>query len=290
MKCNFIGIGVQKAASTWIYRVLEDHPEVVVSQPKELDFFSYNYEKGVEWYESFFKKTTENTLKLGEISPSYFNDVNAVIRAKEYNPDFKIVVILRDPVERAYSNHLHLIRIGQYKGKDNTFETGLNAHPEYLEQSRYYQHLSCWFEHFPPKNILVLIQEDISNNPKKIAERLYQFLDINPGHKSVYLERKQNVSYIEKYKGVDACLKKVGTFLRRVGLASLVHKIKNSDCVVKLRDKNRVLLNTVTPKMKKSTEEKLMCELSDEVFKLKNLLNVESFPWKTWQYIKEQDK
>ncbi len=288
MKCNFIGIGVQKGASTWVYRVLDDHPEALVSQPKELDFFSMHYEKGSDWYESHFQKQDKSSIAIGEISPSYFNSREAIVRAKKYNPNLKIVVTLRDPIKRAYSNHLHLIRIKRYSGKDNSFETGMKINPIYLERSKYYTHLKEWFKVFPREQILVLIQEDILQNPMESTQKLYDFLGINCLYNPLSLRRKANVSYSEKYKGFDWLFKKIGRGLRGVGLATVVSKVKSLQVIIKIREKNQVHLNTIVPKMNSDTENFLMNELSEEVLQLAELLQVESFPWKTWEYAKQK--
>ena len=105
MKPNFIGIGAQKCASTWVYKVLQDHPQAYVSEPKELNFFSYYYNHGFQWYERFFENTRDR-IAVGEISPSYFNASAAPYRVCQYNSNMRVIVTLRDPVERAYSHHL----------------------------------------------------------------------------------------------------------------------------------------------------------------------------------------
>src|SRR5687767_9096163 len=137
---TFIGLGGQKCASTWLHVVFRDHADAYVSTPKELDFFSSFYDRGFQWYEAHFA-AAEGRRAIGEISPSYLPDHDAPARAHAYNANLRIIVALRDPVERAYSNHLHDIRLGHYSGRDLSFETGLANNPMYLEQSRYALHL-----------------------------------------------------------------------------------------------------------------------------------------------------
>ena len=67
MKPNFIGIGAQKCATTWVYRVLEDHPAALLSDPKELHFFSSNFDRGYQWYERHFPETS-SAKAVGECS------------------------------------------------------------------------------------------------------------------------------------------------------------------------------------------------------------------------------
>ena len=111
-KVDFVGIGAQKCATSWIYNALKEHPDVYVSDPKELDFFSCHYNLGFFWYDQHFRDAG-NAGVAGEISPSYLCDLSAPERAFEYNSRLKVIVVLREPVERAYSNHLHEVRSGR---------------------------------------------------------------------------------------------------------------------------------------------------------------------------------
>ena len=120
-KINFLVIGAQKCASTWIYDILRDHRQVLLSERKELDFFSYHYERGFQWYERQFGPPN-GWLAVGEISPSYFHEPAVPARLGEYLPEAKIIVSLRDPVERALSHHRHAVRVGDVVGDDLSFE------------------------------------------------------------------------------------------------------------------------------------------------------------------------
>lgn len=290
MKGNFIGIGVQKSASTWVYRVLEDHPEVVVSVPKELDYFSYNYAKGSDWYQKHFKGLGVDAQAkiVGEVSPSYFEDPDAPKRAFEYNPGFKVVLTLRDPVERAFSNHLHQIRITDSVNLHNdlSFETWVKDNPEYIERSMYIQHLSKWMSFFPESQILILLQEDIKENPAREAQKVYEFLGIDTSHESLFLNRKANVSYSEKVRGIDAGLKFLARIARKFGLDSFIDKVKKTDFIHKLREKNRGHLSDIVPPMKDETKDNLYSGFSTGLLDIAKLMRRNKLPWKTWEYAK----
>lgn len=303
MKCDFIGIGVQKGASTWVFDVLQDHPEVSMSFPKELDFFSLdeNFQKGEDWYHSFFdQQGSGDQKKLGEISPSYFHSEDAPKRVHKYNPKMKIIVTLRDPVERAYSNHLHVIRrdISNYGDvKDKTFESALQkftemsgGNPQYLNQSRYYTHLKKWYDLFSKENIIVLIKEDIEKDPSKEASRLYDFLEIDGRHESMSLNKRSNVSYAVKYQFFENMLRGASQMAINLGLRKFVRAVKASPLVQKLREKNATHLSDEIPKMKEETKIMLMDEFSEEVINLSKLLELDSLPWKTWEHASKNKK
>ncbi|MEO1188983.1 MAG: sulfotransferase, partial [Pseudomonadota bacterium] len=100
-----IGIGAQKCASSWLHAIAGSHPGIGTSDPKEVDFFSYYFDRGYRWYERHFE-AAPGTRVCFENSPSYFHDPRAPGRVSAYNSGMKIIVLLRDPIKRAFSNHL----------------------------------------------------------------------------------------------------------------------------------------------------------------------------------------
>ena len=193
MKPSFIGIGAQKCASTWLHRIIATHPAVQVPQVKEADFFSYRFDHGYQWYEGLFGACDANT-RAGEISPSYFHDPTAPGRVRRYNPDIKILLTLRDPVQRAMSNHRHEVRLCHLVGEDLSFETGLANNPMYIEQGLYAKHLRNWLDYFPKQQIFVALMEDIEADPDKVARDVFRFLDIDDTHRPELLTQRFNQS------------------------------------------------------------------------------------------------
>ena len=281
-KPNFLGIGAQKCATTWVHRVLLDHPQAAVSDLKELNFFSAAYDHGAQWYESHFEG--KQGAAIGEISPSYFHDVAAPARAKAYNPDFKIVLTVRDPLARAYSNHLHEIRIGHYRGPDFGFEAGLANNPMYLEQSLYSKHFRNWLEHFDRHRILVLIQEEIENDPLVQARKLYEFLGLDSSHQSIFLFRRINQSYEEKLKGMNKVFRAFGRAGRRLGAGILVNSLRRHPAINAVREANRRHLNEVVPPMSETARTDLLRVLRADAQAFATLIKRADLPWPTLQH------
>ena len=281
MKPTYLGIGAQKCASTWLHYILQDHPQVTTSKPKELNFFSCHYDKGIYWYENHFA-ANPGKRAVGEISPSYFYDLSAPLRAYKYNPDFRIIVTLRDPVERMYSNHLHEIRLGHFQSTDLSFEAGLANNPMYLEQSRYATHISRWLNLFPREKMLVLLQEEIHLHPAEQARRVYGFLGIDQTHHSEFLDRRANESRQPRNSSIDQLFKGIGTLGRRIGMDTVIDAVKRSRPVSALRNANMVQLRQFVPPLDPGTRSRLEAELADEVIELATLLGRTSLPWPTW--------
>lgn len=285
MRINFIGIGAQKCASTWIHRVLSDHPDVIIYPGKEIDFFSVYYDRGYQWYERQLNDLGE-AKAVGEVSTSYFADSDSPGRVFNYNPDMRIILSLRDPIERAYSNHLHEVRLQHITGENLTFEAGLENNPMYLLQSRYSIHLARWLNIFARSQILVLFQEEIRDDPVRQSRRLFQFLGISENHHSEFLQKKVNVSQRSKYPRVNKFLQRAGRAGRALGANRLVECIKKNNWVHQFRQNNEVDLRQIIPSIHPSTKKRLQEILADDVSELSRQLGGENLPWPIWESIK----
>jgi len=279
---TFLGLGAQKCASSWIHQVLQSHPDVFVSDPKELDFFTNIYNRGYTWYEQHFDEAGQ-AKAIGEVSPSYFCDQQAPERVYRYDPDIKLVLSLRDPIKRAFSNHLHEIRKGFYQGTDLTFETALPTNPMYLEQSRYGKHLASWLKIFPREQILILIHEDIAANPMPEVRRLYAFLGVDPDFHSEHLHKRSHETVGAKMPAVFKAWRAVGDFGRRHGMGELVTATKNLPPVRAAMAANRRDLKTEIPMIRPDTEERLRQELAPDIEQLSRLVGRSDWPWPSWQ-------
>ncbi len=108
---DFIGVGAQKSGTSWAYACLYEHPEIC-APVKEIHFFSRpRYEEGKEWYEGHFKKCEEGLLR-GEFSTSYLYSEESPERIHACYPNAKLIAILRNPIDRAYSQYRNTIKAG----------------------------------------------------------------------------------------------------------------------------------------------------------------------------------
>lgn len=110
---DFIVAGVQKGGTTFLYQEMLQHPEVRGSLTKEVHFFDENFDKGINWYSAMFPRSRSNAKILrGEASPAYIFHPAAVRRIADTLTDTRLIVILRDPVQRAMSHYKHERRLG----------------------------------------------------------------------------------------------------------------------------------------------------------------------------------
>ncbi len=273
----FIGIGVQKCASTWVHRILEDHPDVFVSEPKEVDFFSYHYHFGFKWYENHFPKGIS-----GENSPSYFCDARVPKRIKDYAPNAKIIVCLRDPVARIKSHHSHEIRLGHVNA-DLPYNEALINNPMYVDQSLYANYLKTWLTVFPKNQILIVLQENIQTNPATVAQEIYSFLGVDTNFSSSFLTTKANKSQMPRSKNIEHVMKKSARVFRLLGLDGWVKAIKSQTWMKAMRKKNMRDIQSLTPLMTESDMQHLDRLLKDDLANLQQLIPNDLSLWPTWQ-------
>ncbi len=278
VKPNFIGIGAQKCASSWLYDILADHPEAAVSGKKELDFFSYHYERSYVWYQRQFpdKPAAKAT---GEISPSYFNEASVPERAKLYAPELRVLLSLRDPIERALSQHRHLVRIGYVEGPDYSFETALANNPSYVEQGRYATHLGRWLACFPRDRIHVVLMDDIKKDSEAAACGVYKFLGIDPSHRSCALHERSNPSYVVRHRGLGNTVDALRGMASHAGLGPAWRSIARLGARQLYRKLNRKPSEAVIPAPQPETLAELRNVYRSEMQLLERILERDLSDW-----------
>ncbi|TFG24461.1 MAG: hypothetical protein EU529_04170 [Promethearchaeota archaeon] len=177
---DFIGIGAAKTGTTWIYEYLKEHKNICLSSKKETHFFDIlgNYKKGLRYYYKFFSHCSKNKIK-GEITPSYIYSYYTPFLIKKNFPNVKILVCLRDPIERAYSHYKYNIEMkGKFSIYKNLKET-IKYDKEIIDRGLYYQQLKNYYNLFPKEQILVMFYKDLKKNPKEFIKKIYKFLEVD---------------------------------------------------------------------------------------------------------------
>jgi hypothetical protein len=277
MKPAFIGIGAQKCASTWLHRILTSHPQVALPDLKEINFFSYQFDHGYQWYERQFDGCT-GARCTGEVSPSYFYDPCAPERLRRYHGEIRILLTLRDPVERAISNHKHEVRLGHLVG-DLSFEAGLANNPMYVEQGLYGKHLSSWMTCFPQRQIYVALMEDIRDEPARVAREVFRFLGIDDAFVPPMLETRFNPSYANRSLGLVRLKDQVYRLSQAPGMGWLWSAATGIGARDLYRRLNITDSSSLIPPLRHRTLEELRCVFADDVRRLEGLLGRDLSHW-----------
>ncbi|MEZ6042830.1 MAG: sulfotransferase [Planctomycetaceae bacterium] len=178
---DIIGIGAEKSATTWAWSMLNQHSEMCMSQPKELNFFNTNFDRGTEWYRSCFRYDAA-TQKCGEISPLYMDSPQAAQRIASACPQSRILVMLRNPFTRTISHLFHdaqnLLGGVTYVTPEAMKEFAAKD-DKYLRRSQYGRQLQPFFDHFDVSQIGVFFFEDIAADSLGTVSALYRFAGID---------------------------------------------------------------------------------------------------------------
>lgn len=194
----FIIIGQAKSASTALFQSLCTHPRVEAPLLKEPQFWSQHYEAGLDWYYSHFPPLAGNSgIISGEASVTYIYHPEAPSRISGELPHIKLIVMLRDPVNRAYSDYWMHVRMGNESRRwEDIVNKDLAAWPccplesdeyekggwlsTYLLQSAVLMHLKRWTMHFPREQMLILQNAELARDLPGTLGRVFGFLDLPP--------------------------------------------------------------------------------------------------------------
>jgi hypothetical protein len=164
---RFVVIGAAKAATTWIAHQLRTRPDVFMPGP-EPHYFSRHYDRGERWYASLFSEAGPGQL-VGEKSADYLADPHAPGRMAQLLPHAQLIVQLRNPVERAYSDYCMLFRRGRVNGNvDRHLDWARAGAPRFLADGLYAQHITRFRDHFPAERIKIILHDDIRSDPRSV--------------------------------------------------------------------------------------------------------------------------
>lgn len=197
---TFLIVGAQKAGTTFLYQEVTQHREVGGSLTKEIHFFDDNYRRGLGWYEGFFPAAPMKVV--GEASPGYLFHPHAIRRIAHDLPSAKLVVLLRDPVRRAFSQYQHESRLGFEQAA--TFEEALALEPDrlagelermqadewyvshshrhfsYVARGLYLEQVQRCHQLVGRERVLVLRSEDLYQRSGDVLPRVFDYLGLDP--------------------------------------------------------------------------------------------------------------
>lgn len=202
---DFVVAGVLKCGTSWLHDKLRLHPGIrFPSYRKELDYFSFHYDRGPEWYASFFEPAADeaaNTIR-GEVSPTYFDHPEAFARMSRDIPGCRVIAILRNPVDRLYSQYSHW---EQHTNEGLTFPEFLECHPNAFETGRYAYHLARLYEYFPEDRVRLLMFEHVMAEPVLALRELVALLGADPAEVPNELPKgRVNPSYRPRFPRAQA--------------------------------------------------------------------------------------
>ena len=188
---NFFLAGFQKCATTWLHHCLQEHPAVFVPPVHGIYFFDINYHKGIDWYRRFYEDQ-ESELVVGDTTVAYARLPWVASRIAEFNPDAKIILCMRNPIERAYSHYWHEKRSGRISYDFGEVLTNIDVFQDWVVTGFYARHIEPFLKHFEAERILYVLNDDVERRPDETLEGLYGFLDVESGFRPRILTERVN--------------------------------------------------------------------------------------------------
>ncbi|MFW8600781.1 sulfotransferase family protein [Desulfobacterota bacterium M19] len=278
IKPNFFIIGAMKAGTTSLHYYLNQHPQIFMSDPKELWYFvkEKNWSKGNDWYLDHFHNVSTEVI-IGESCPDYTmlpKYQGVAERLHRFNPTSKLVYILRDPVERVISHYWYNVRLA---GEQRDILTAVWEEPNMLQVSNYSLQLKEYLRFFPRENIYLLTFEELISDIKKHVREITDWLNLDELQFPID-EGKKNVTpqRLKQPKG-----------------KALLHKLRYSNAWSKVScftpKHIRKLANIIAYREVDKIEETpvevynyLRNQLKHSVEELKQLAKRDFFDWKTF--------
>ncbi len=285
---NFMIVGAPKAGTTSLYHYLSEHPDVFMSEPKEVNFFSreeieaqglyYSDFKAKTWddYQRLFDGvTTEKAVGEGSVSYLFYPDTPQKIKAAI--PDVKIIILLRNPVERAFSHYLMDYRMGlvdlpfedvvlhQAGGKKSAL-----LYQQYVELGLYYEQVKRYVDTFGSAQVKIYFQDDLRHKGEKVVEDLYAFLGIDVALKPD-LSQEYNTFTMPK-NGLMKALYASGS------MRLMINKILPQTIKDKLKD--IAFEQKKKPELSEETKKHLQAIYHDDIGSLEVLLAKDLSAWK----------
>ncbi len=191
---DFIGIGSPRCGTTYLLHLLNQHPDIYFAPYfKEIHFFDNNYQRGLKWYSSFYNNIPEQIL-CGDFTPSYMQSEQVIRMIKQFNPQIKLIVCIRNPVERAYS---HYMQRNRFQNWNCDFDETVRKNDQgILDYGLYGFQLERVLHNFPRDQVNIIIFEDLIENPQKILSGLFSFLKVN---NFIIVENYAPTNYMKKF-------------------------------------------------------------------------------------------
>ncbi len=299
---NFFIVGAAKAGTTSLYNYLQAHPDVFLCPIKEPNYFSTDINP--EDFNPTYRKNTilhikdkpkkkiqlafvrnsklylrlfedaQNEKAIGECSTSYLFSSVAAKNIKVFNPEAKIIIALRNPVERTFSHYLMAVKYGfthhsfsDALQKDmSATEKGWGISELFIELSLYYEQLKRFYDVFPRENIKVLFFDDLQTDPAALANDICKFLDID----TFKLTDKENYNpaALPRFKCLNSVMVKTGfkNFLMRVFPRNIADKAKSiyytNKKLPEMKDQDQAFLKSIFKEDIKKTQDLIRKDLT----------------------------
>jgi hypothetical protein len=291
---NFLIIGAEKSATTWLHARLTEHPDIFLPRTKEIHFFNRcnsnlvprdNYQLGLNWYERFFRDA-RGFRAAGEATPMYLCDRVAPARIRQHLPHARLICCLRNPIDRAYSHYWMAFRKGH---TTDTFADVVRARePRFIERGQYARQLSTYLRLFDRPQILVLIYEEIDGHPSAMLRRICAFLDVDANHYADAADQPRafSASSYRSRRLLQATHSTARWMRRHYPFGEVLDVLKSTGIPRWIKESNRK--PEPYPPLESGLRAELAAYYRAEVHDLQQLLGRSVDAWRDWDHVPQR--
>lgn len=274
----FIGIGAPRCGTTWIAKCIQSHPELYIPEGyKELHFFDgEHYDRGLDWYESFFSNAKSHQ-KVGEFTPRYLREEMAPELIYKHYPHVKLLVCLRNPIDRAFSHYRYLRKFSDIS--PSFYKALFDDRYRILASGLFGEQLERYLHYFPKEQMLILYHDDFSRVQDKVIKELYTFLNVDSMFTPEEMTERINPSQNVKLKGVTFLVMRTKKLIMPMPVVRKIFKImgfyKLGQIINKLNISSESFPVEVDPESMKYIKNFYL----KDIVKLESLLEVDLSSW-----------
>ncbi|MCB9675613.1 MAG: sulfotransferase [Alphaproteobacteria bacterium] len=281
---DFVCVGTYKAATTWLFRVMDEHPGVFVPDVKEVHFFNVRsgldayVEKGLDWYSGLYASAPEGAV-LGDVTPGYLACPVSAERIAATMPDARILVMLRDPASRAHSHFWYRAGMdGARASFDDTIRGWRDDPQDIVAHGLYATHLQRYLDRFPAEHVKVVLVEDLKSDPQGTWRDICRFVGADPSFVPPSLVEAQNTARSFRWKRLYKLNGAVARFLYLNGGDRLRRAIKRTGVPTLLDRLNRKPAEN--PRLTADQRARLLDVYLPEIERLEGMLGRDLGAWK----------
>lgn len=210
---TFLMVGCQRCGSTWLYEALKEHPEIYLPAAKQTHYFDESHKNGMDWYLSHFNGLESGHKAVGEVATSYCLP-EVIPRVAGDLPGIKIIMAMRNPIERAHSFFRSRAPHENWKN----FQDALEKNPEIIGRGQYIDQIELLLDVYDRDQVLFLFYDDLKDNERSYLRQVYSFLGVNPEFEPSVIGNPVRAAMFPRLRRV----------LRKMGLTPLVDLVNKS--------------------------------------------------------------
>ena len=266
-KPSFYILGAAKCGTTSLHYYLSQHPDICMSEPKEPHFFEVEYEQGSDFYRDKYFSHYKGECATGDARAANLYVPYVAERIKEISPDAKLIILIRNPIMRAYSHWNHFYTMGieplsfenaiaedfkriesgiNFEGEEgqklwrsyvNNFDKGKLIYRTYIDRGYYMKQIERYLKHFAPSQIKIIFFEEFKRIPKAIVADIFKIIGVDSSYNNIDLTIK-NAALPKYFRNIVRIMRTIR--FSHIFSNNLKRNIKSSRIMIKLGQKSTI--------------------------------------------------